>query len=192
MTSREVATAVGEAPGSLEARAAELRKIIGTKTAQEEAAAELATVEPRLAAQKRAENMAALKCEAEQRLTGRGASLAAAVGSLAAAAEQDDYRVLQTAQAYAKAMRTLDERFVTYVQLRDEATRLAAAFGLPMPTLATMPIPGRREAVDEARRTAFDVPVRGTAYGVGLDDATDEFAKTKGGQIVARLRALGA
>jgi hypothetical protein len=182
MTSREVADAVGLEGESAEAKVARL----SAKFAQEDRErAELAAATEAVARKQHDAAMKALRAKAEARLLG----IRRAAGSLAASADQDDARAYATARAFATAMGELDARYVQYVQLRDEAERLAVACGLPRPTLAAVPIPSRRRAVVESLQMVHDVPERGTAHGIGLDDAA--FAKTEGGQIAAELGALG-
>jgi hypothetical protein len=133
----------------LEARAEQLRK-------QMNAPAELARVEAEIAAQAFAE----LKAAAEKRLVG----IQRAMGSLAAASEQDDLRVLQIAQQYQKAMAQLNDRFDKLMLLHHEAKALVEGFQLEMPTLPAILRPAARPAVDEARIAVVHVALSEHGY----------------------------
>jgi hypothetical protein len=139
MSSKEVEAAVGEGE-DLEARAAELRQQVATVT---EPAEELARVERRIAER----DAAALTAEAKRRLLG----IQRALGSLAAASEMDDTRVLAAARQYVRAMEQLNARFDKCLLLRHEAAALAEAFQLPLPELPAILRPAARPLVDEAR-----------------------------------------
>lgn len=146
MNSKEVAEAIGEGEDDLEGRAAELRREVAEVNAPAE---ELVRVERRI--QER--DAARLKAEAKRRLLG----IQRAMGSLAAASEMDDVRVVRAAAEYAGAIGTLSERFDKLMLLQHEAKALAEAFGLPMPELPAILRPGARPAVDEARITVAHV-----------------------------------
>jgi hypothetical protein len=162
MASREVQDAVGAAP-DLEARAAELRKIVGTKTAQQQAADELAVVESQLAERKRAD----LQRDAKQRVLG----IVRAAGSHAASLDDDDRDLIKAAKAYAAALEAINTRFGKLALARHEALALVEVFGLPMPALPQVMVPAMRAAVGEAAEIVTSVRLRDNGYIVSAHDA---------------------
>ena len=183
--SEEVTAANGLEGLTLEEQLGEARRIAATPTDKEVAAARAAELERQIAER----DAAALKSEAKRRLLG----IAQAHGSLAGELEEDDVRALVAAREYADAMRTLDARFQKLSLLRHEARALAEAFGLEVPDLSTVVLPGHREALREALQIVGSVPVRDTGYvheerDFGTKRRTyAELADTKGYKLLAAL-----
>jgi len=141
-SSREVQEAAGLEGETLEAKAERLRATVADQQAP---AMELTQVEQQIAER----DAAQFKAHAQERLLG----IVRAAGSLNAALEQDEVRVLQTQEAANKAKTMLNERCDKLAALRREARALADRFGLEAPAIeapvpATLPVLRELEGVD--------------------------------------------
>jgi len=152
--SKEVQEAVGAAAD------AEIEQLQAELAQPERDRAQKAERLAALEAEKKQRRLAQLKSVAEKRIVG----IKRAVSSLAELDTADERRLLDAAQAYADAARTLDERVAKRTLMVHEARLLSATFGLPTPELPDAQIPARREVVAEAVKIASEAPLAGTLY----------------------------
>ncbi len=194
--SQEVAEAVGVEGGSLERKRERLREITSRPSERDVAARELMEVETEIARR----DLATLTDAAEKRLLG----IRRALGSLADESKDDNARLLDAAQEFAKMVTALNDRFEKCIALRHEAASLAEVFGLQMPELPTVVVPALRKEVSEAFAITSRVRVRDNGsirpmydevrlpdgrFGQGVRNFTEpELAGTLGVDLIRRKR----
>lgn len=111
--------------------------------------------------QKKDRDAAQVLAEAKTRML----AIVRAHGSLAdLLTSKDTTKLGEAAQAFAEAVRTLNDRYEKLIGLRHEAQALAEIFGLEMPTLATVVVPALRPAVQEAFEITSRVGVRDNGF----------------------------
>jgi hypothetical protein len=187
MASREVRSAVGDAPEkSLEERAAELRAIVEKPSAKERAEAELREVEARIAARKEDEGREA----ARERCVG----ISRAVGSVVASIEGDEQNLAAAARAYVAALDRLNARYRQYEGLVAENDALVDRFGIEGAKIPSVVEPNRREGCIAAyrmveganfARSLFSSPsVERCEHGVRMRRTYGEVASTEAHRII--------
>jgi hypothetical protein len=194
MSSKEVDTAVGAAPGrlnktaELERRAAELRRVVEQPSPQQLAAAELAEIERQLAEAREAEG----RQQAERRALG----ISKAIGSVVAELEDDDERLFQAAQAFAAAADRLNDRYGRYESLAAEDAALRDRFGIRGAKIPTVVPPNERPGVVAAVRKIEGTPyatyhavkpaVESCEHGLRIRRTYAEIANTPSAEIIAQ------